>query len=261
MIALTGSGALAGRDGEAVGADLAPCRRGPAAWAGCRRRGRPRRPAVRSASMSPASMTPSTGRFCAVSNFLTAFSVPAPNSPSTPTLKPALREEVLQDPDVVAAHPALDAGCGRRGCGASRRRRRSSGRSRRWRWRCDPRSARLQGRDGARADRAAGLRREARWKRLTARSVPGAELAVDLDLEAGLARAPAAARARRRPEAPARSGAVAEVRRLGRPAGERAGRGDDGHAQGEHGNDRRARNDDRTAARQLETPLFGRLRG
>jgi hypothetical protein len=34
-------------------------------------------------------MMPSTVRACAVSNFLTAFSVVAPNSPSMPTLKPA----------------------------------------------------------------------------------------------------------------------------------------------------------------------------
>ena len=114
-----------------------------------------------------------------------------------PTLKPARREEVLKDADVVAAHPALDGdavaeavvravvvgvvGEAAVGVGA-----RAAQRA-------------LEGLDGARADRAAGLQARGALEALDRPQRPGAEVAVHLHLEAGLARAPAGARAHRVP--------------------------------------------------------------
>ena len=81
-----------------------------------------------------------------------------------------------------------------------------------------------------------GSRREARWKRLTARSVPVPKLPSTLTLKPALperllelahvgARGAGAQRA------------VTEMGCLGRLARQRARRGDDGYAKGEHGND------------------------
>ena len=147
-------------------------------------------------------------------------------------------EEVLQDADVVAAHPALDGDA----VAEAVVRAASSGLSEEAAVGVGARAAQraLEGRDGARADRAAGRQARGALEALDRAQGAGAELAVDLDLEAGLAeRLLQLAHVGARGAGAQR--AVAEMRRLGRPARERARRGDDGYAKGEHGNDRNQR--------------------
>ena len=153
-------------------------------------------------------------------------------------LEAGSREEVLKDADVVAAHPALDGdavaeavvravvvgvvGEAAVGVGA-----RAAQRA-------------LEGLDGARADGAAGLQARGALEALDRPQGPGAEVAVHLHLEAGLPeRLLELAHIGSRGAGAQR--AVAEMRRLGRPARERARRSDDGYAKGEHGNDRNQR--------------------
>ena len=207
---------------------------------------------VRRASMSPASMMPSTGRFCAVSNFLTAFSVPEPNSPSTPTLKPARLRKSCRTRMSWPLIPRLTGmrsprlWCAPSSLGSSEKPPLALA--------LEPRSARLRALTVRVPTVPLGSRRAARWKRLTARRCR-AEVAVGLDLEAGLAQrllelahvGAGGACAQR---------AVAEMRRLGRPARQRVRRGDDGHAQRRARKRQKSENDGRTAARRLETPLF-----
>ena len=154
--------------------------------AGCRAPGSSWPARVRSASMSPASMTPSTGRFCAVSKRLDRLLGAGAELAVDADLEAGAREEVLEDPDVVAAHPALDRDAvaeavvravvvgvvGEAAVGVGARRR------------------------AARACRAAtvrvptvplGVEARGALEALDGAQRPGAEVAVDLDLEAGLA--------------------------------------------------------------------------
>ena len=102
----------------------------------------------------------------------------------------------------------------------------------------EPRSARLRALTVRVPTVPLGVQARGALEALDRAQRAGAEVAVHLDLEAGLPErllelahvGPGGAGAQR---------AVAKMRRLGRPARQRARRGDDGYAEGEHGNERK----------------------